>query len=637
MKSPLIAIGHNAVERPIQLSPDQCRAHMHVIGASGSGKSKFLECLLRIFLRIRQGFCLIDPHGTLYNAVLAYCTHFVLKREIILLDLSQSGQIISFNPFQRARGADVSVLVDRRIKATMHAWNVVNTDQTPTLERTLRLIYTIMIERGVNLPQVQHLIDWQARDIRAPLIEQLESPLIRREWQELQQLTRREWREEILSAKNRLFRFLTSPALCRVMGVPGRTLDLQPIMDRGALVFVNLAPSDHLSEEQGRVFGSLFVNEFFETARRRKPTHPGHDPEPYYLFIDEFQNFVSLDMCDMLDQVRKFGLFLTLAHQRFGQLDEKITDAILANCRIKAVFGGLPVQSARLMAEELFIGELDPKRVKVAIYQTKFWPKYQRDKVYTRSTSTTTSSGTTTGNSHSSSYGSGESRTFQPGDWFFSFPEETSLSKSKGRETGDVSSHQASDSFGMSESESVADVPILMPVPFEELSNIQYYTPEEQLIELTAALKEQFQRHCFIKIHEQQTQPMLVPFVKSFYTTPKNRDWYVQRCLKQQQALPAAEVDRLIEQNDRALVQIGAGTTDTSTSAEVKNNGVHVREAKAPGTPPTPDAPPTILRRPSLTSKKKKINAGKGKKKKADVQPELPVLDITDNPLTQGE
>ena len=86
---------------------------------------------------------------------------------------------------------------------------------------------------------------------------------------------------------------------------------------------------------------------------RRKRDEFGRPPVPYHLLLDEFQEFVSVDIADMLDQVRKFGLFLTLSHQRFGQLDESVIDAVLTNCRIKAVFGGLPVESARLMAQDI--------------------------------------------------------------------------------------------------------------------------------------------------------------------------------------------------------------------------------------------------------------------------------------------
>lgn len=591
--------GHDANGRALELTPAQRQAHMHVIGSSGSGKSKFLEWLMRGDLYSRQGFCLIDPHGTLYQDVLGYCAHHVLKREIILLNLSEPAQIVGFNPFQRQPGADLSVQVDRRIQATMHAWNVPNTDQTPTLERTLRLIYTVMIAQSVSLPQVQHLIDFNAQEIREHLIEKLDSPLIQKEWRELQTLKAKEWRDEILSAKNRLFRFLTSPALCRFMGVPDHTLNLREIMDTGKVLLVNLNPSDHLSAENGRVFGALLVNEFFEAARRREKDGRGHDPKQFHIYIDEFQNFVSLDMADMLDQVRKRGLFLTLAHQRFGQIDENITDAVLANCRIKAVFGGLPVESAKLMAEELFIGELDPQRIKVAIYQTKFWPTYARDKVYARSRGKAEATGLMESAAQGMLTSTGSGGFFQPGDWF-SGPQQVGLSAMSNTGTSVLSGRASSRSQAESESESVADIPIMLPVPFQELSSVQYYSTDEQLLELTAALKEQFPRHCFIKLHSEKTQPLLVPFVKGFYTSQKNLEWYVQKIFREQGALPAEEVDQLLESNERALLKAvaesvaGAAIETESEPAMNETAAAPPKPARKPRTKPAPKPKPTI-------------------------------------------
>jgi hypothetical protein len=70
----------------------------------------------------------------------------------------------------------------------------------------------------------------------------------------------------------------------------------------------------------------------------------------------------------------------SLSHQRLGQLDPDTLNAVLNNCRIKAVFGGLPATEARLMAEELFLNQVDPKKVKLEIRQTAFRPVYARDK-----------------------------------------------------------------------------------------------------------------------------------------------------------------------------------------------------------------------------------------------------------------
>jgi len=578
-----LLLGHDAAGRTVQLTPDDRRIHMHVIGSSGSGKSKFLEWMIRGDLHNRQGFCLIDPHGTLYNDVLNYCAHRVLDRDIVLLNLSSPGRIVAFNPFLRADDADISVQVDRRITATMHAWGVDNTDQTPTLERTLRLIYTVMLDQNLGLPQVQHLIDFNAQQVRSALIDRLQTPVIQKEWRELLGMKAKEWRDETLSARNRLFRFLTSPALTRFMGLQNLTLNLREIMDQGKVLLINLAPSDELSEENARVFGALLVNEFFEVARRRQRDSLGRPPRPFYLYLDEFQNFVSMDIADMLDQVRKFGLFTILAHQRFGHLDENITDAVLTNCRIKAVFGGLPVVSAKLMAEELFIGDLDAKKVKAAIYQTKFWPKYSRDKVYTRGSGHASSSGGMEASSFASFITSSTGETFGPNDWLGLGP---SLGTTNGAGTARMSgaSKGSSWSSGDSFSESEADIPIFVPVPFQELSGVQYYTHEEQLMELTAALKEQFARHCFIKIQDAKTQPLLVPFVEEAYTPTANRQWYTARLFAKQAALTASEADALIAKQETALLQetTGAGElVQFATSGQSLRTAAHTQTKSA--------------------------------------------------------
>src|ERR1700730_367582 len=110
-------LGYDATGRPIWLKAQDRKIHTHVIGSSGSGKSKFLEWMMRGDLKNRQGFALLDPHGTLYNDIVAYCGHRVLDRDIICLNLSSPDAVIGFNPFQRAADGNVAVQVDRRINA----------------------------------------------------------------------------------------------------------------------------------------------------------------------------------------------------------------------------------------------------------------------------------------------------------------------------------------------------------------------------------------------------------------------------------------------------------------------------------------------------------------------------------------
>src|SRR5258706_901362 len=100
-----ICLGHDANGRPVTLKPEHRRTtHMHVIGGSGTGKSKFLEWMIRRDLRQGNGLCLIDWHGTLYNDVLRYCAYQDVGlagdfRSVVLLNPSQPDFITGFNPF----------------------------------------------------------------------------------------------------------------------------------------------------------------------------------------------------------------------------------------------------------------------------------------------------------------------------------------------------------------------------------------------------------------------------------------------------------------------------------------------------------------------------------------------------------
>ena len=108
----------------------------------------------------------------------------------------------------------------------------------------------------------------------------------------------------------------------------------------------------------------------------------------------------------------------------------------------------------------------------------------------------------------------------------------------------DVSGSGRSDSY--STSDSVADIPIFIPVPFKELSSVEYWRRDDLIWQMSDALKAQFPRHCFIQIPERKTQPMLVPFVKEFRLYPQDVEKYKLKLYSRVEALPAAEVDALL-------------------------------------------------------------------------------------------
>ena len=92
------------------------------------------------------------------------------------------------------------------------------------------------------------------------------------------------------------------------MGLAGHSINLSQIIEEGSFLLVNLAPSDYLSHENAAVFGALLVNEFFRM--RHAPPHTKHgDPLPYYLYLDEFQNFSPRPSPACSIKLEKFGIF----------------------------------------------------------------------------------------------------------------------------------------------------------------------------------------------------------------------------------------------------------------------------------------------------------------------------------------
>lgn len=342
--------GYGEGGEKIELTDDDLEAHVHGVGASRTGKSKMIEWIARKLVRQHQGFCLIDPHGFLYNDILRWLTYVQPDNEIILFDPSYTKRVVGFNPF-RSFGGDVSTQADRMVKATIKAWGAADTDQTPRLERWLRSLYHVLLEQGKSLEVARYLLSFKEREVRQYLTNGIGSDLIRNEFEELSGLTRlRDFLEQIESTRNRLFRFMDSRQVRRIVGlVDQNNVDLQEIIENGKILLVNLQPVRGIvSEESARLLGTLLLSELWDVAKHRKQTEYGGKPSDFFTIVDEFQLFLTPDIPAMLDQSAKYGIHLMLFHQHLSQLreiDPRIYSSVMTNAKVKLVFGGFQTKT----------------------------------------------------------------------------------------------------------------------------------------------------------------------------------------------------------------------------------------------------------------------------------------------------
>lgn len=499
--------------------------HMHILGSTGLGKSFFLEYLLREAVLSNRGFCFIDWHGTTYQRLLNFLTYIHPRREIVLLNPSEPEHVVGFNPFIDP-GEDITTTVARRIDATIKPWGAKDTNQTPTLERTARYAYHFAIRAEETLPNAQYLLRFTHRyllDYALSILRQPEDEYVREEIEELKLAkTPNQWGDKVLSTKNRFARFIGHSGLECFLGLKQGNINVRELVDRNAIILVNLARSGHLDTEPARVFASLLINEFREAAMRRAGTK-----KHFFLALDEFQEYITFDLSAMLDETRKGGVHLILAHQRLGHLerDRELRDAIFANAGVKAVFGGLPFESAAIMANEMFLDRINQRDVKETFYGQKV-VGYDREFISTETTS-----------------------------------ESWGASESEGASADNADRETESQSKGASSSGSVTRGSQLVTTPiFEEtVTSRSEWSREEKVSKLAAHLRNQPRQNCMIRLQNTEPEQFTVPTVQEHAMRPAAIEGYRVKVYKSANALKLEEARLTVQKSREDFLRRGRG------------------------------------------------------------------------------
>ncbi|HYC44858.1 MAG TPA: type IV secretion system DNA-binding domain-containing protein [Burkholderiales bacterium] len=303
--------------------------HMHVIGASGTGKSTFLLNLISQDIAHGHGVAVLDPHGDLVEAVLARVPH-ERWRDVVLFDPADDAAPVGINLLQAQTSAEKTLLASDLV-AIFQRYATSWGDAMSTVLGNAVLALLESPEPATLLDLRRFLVQ---EAFRRDFLSRIDDPEVQFFWKNEFPLIGTRALGPILTRLNTFLR----PRLVRnVVAQREPRVRLEDVV-RGRKIFLAKLAQGLIGRENCYLLGSLITSKFQQVAVTRQALDPARRT-PYFIFLDEFQHFVAPSVESLLTEARKYSIGLVLAHQTLHQLRDlpTVEAAVLGNAHTRVV------------------------------------------------------------------------------------------------------------------------------------------------------------------------------------------------------------------------------------------------------------------------------------------------------------
>lgn len=375
-----LLLGHNVYrgeKREVRIKQEDRMRHFYLIGKSGTGKSTILEQMVRQDLKNGHGLCLVDPHGDLVEAVLPYIPR-ERADDVILFDPGDLERPMGLNLLE-AETDDQKEFISQEALAIfikLYGEEIMG----PRLQHYFRNgVLTLMAddEEGATLLDIMRLFtDPNYENIKKAKVT---NPSVRSFWdKEMAKSGQREKEEIIPYFASKFGPFVTNTQIRNILGQPKSGFDFRDVMDNKKILLVNLSKGK-LGDLNAKLLGMIIVSKIQMAAMSRVDT-PEEERNDFFLYVDEFQNFVTESFASILSEARKYRLGLIVAHQYISQItqmgeggkgkheDHTIKDAVFGNVGSMMCFK-IGAQDAETMAKEFQPVFSEQDLINIANYQ----------------------------------------------------------------------------------------------------------------------------------------------------------------------------------------------------------------------------------------------------------------------------
>jgi hypothetical protein len=323
-KRPVLTLGVDEEGRPRGVFVDE-RVHMAVVGFPGVGKSRLLLSLAVQDVRRGRGVLIIDPHGDL---VKLFLTHVPRERwdDVIYIDPTTArdyGRVVKIN-FLEVRDPKDRDIVARCFMESLE--KIYARFWGPRLDMILmNAIYTLLDSGDTNLSHLYNVIADET--FREDCLQRVGDERVKAFWEnEFRKMPR----DASGAALTKIYRIVQERIVAPMFECEKSGFDFRKAMDEGKIIVVNLSEGA-ITSDVANFLGSLILSRVYLAGMSREDT-PEEKRVPFYVYIDEAYRFVSDSIRDILQSLRKYRVYMTLASQYLGQYKKEIAESIPHLC-----------------------------------------------------------------------------------------------------------------------------------------------------------------------------------------------------------------------------------------------------------------------------------------------------------------
>ena len=341
MGGTLLGINNNrGVKKEIFITAEDRLRHFYIIGQTGTGKTTLMKNMIVQDIRDGAGVCLIDPHGTDIEDVLAAVPP-EREQDIIYFDPSRQDRVVGLNmlEYDESKPEQKTFVVNELFSIFQKLYGAVPESMGPMFEQYFRNATMLVLEdpkSGNTLMDISRVMA-DARYRRMKL-GKATNPVVVQFWREIATKAGGEAAlENIVPYITSKFDVFTANDYMRpIIGQRKSAFNFRAVMDEQKILLVNLSKGK-LGDINANLIGMIIVGKLLMAALSRVDD-PTKSFPPFYLHMDEFQNISTDSISAILSEARKYKLGLTIAHQFIAQLEEGIKDAVFGNVGSLAAF-----------------------------------------------------------------------------------------------------------------------------------------------------------------------------------------------------------------------------------------------------------------------------------------------------------